>query len=412
MPLSAEEQIHQAILDQGKITFARFMELALYAPGVGYYTGWGGGVGEEGDFVTAPSVHPVFGALLSLQLEQMWELLDRPPRFTVVEPGAGSGILAQDILQHADAQQPQFARCLHYVALERSRPLSREGSFTPHWVTAAQLPLRGVVGCILANELLDAFPVQRFVARGEQILEVYVALRDGALVEELDAPSTPLLAERIHALGGPLPEGFQGEVNLALEGWMEGVARGLERGFVLVLDYGGTAEEIYAPHRKHGTLRSYYRHAPAASPYQRIARQDLTAHVDFTLVEEAGRRHGLRLLGYTEQRQFLRNLGMDAFFQALRLQVRRQRELYANQMAMRELVRPDGMGDFKVLALGKGVPEIPLHGFSEGNSLQQRLRAQRESLEAPLATGDHVRMLEAKYPHLVPQFQEGWPGPV
>ena len=408
MSVSAEKQIRQAIRDEGKITFARFMELALYAPGAGYYSGRRA-EGRESDYVTAPVTHPVFGALLSLQLEQMWELLERPGRFTVVEPGAGSGALARDILRYAQAQQPEFACCLDYLALELSVPPPAL-PLQPQWAVAATLPLRGVVGCILANEFLDAFPVHRFVVQEEQLLEVYVTLREDRLVEEIGQPSTPALQDRIQDLGVVLPAGFQGEVNLSIGWWMEEVARALERGFVLTIDYGGRAEEVYAPRRGGSTLRSYYRHTLSASPYQRVGQQDLTAHVDFTHVVEEGRKQGLEPQGYTTQRQFLRNLGLDAFLKALRRRTRRQRERYTNQMAIRELVRPDGMGDFKVLAQGKGVPDARLYGFSPVGALHQRLHAQLDTMELPEPTADHARILEAKYPHLAYDFQDQWPG--
>ncbi len=399
MTTSAEQAIQSLILRQGRITFARFMELALFHPLDGYYTS-GERVGAAGDYYTSPAAHPAFGALLAIQLKQMWEVLGAPKPFFAVELGAGSGLLAQDILSYSATLGDDFGRSLCYLSLDR-RAASPGKSF-PQRLAAAGVPLRGVVGCILSNELVDAFPVHRFQVEEDKLREVYVAYRSGEYIEVLDEPSTPLLAERLEALGQRLPEGFKGEVNLAISPWMGEVVEALERGFVATIDYGHTEEELYSPARSRGTLQCYYMHTAGASPYQRIGRQDITAHVDFTLLTREGEEHGLATLGLVTQRDFLRNLGAEALLWALRAKSRTlsQREYYANRMGILELTKPGGLGDFRVLVQVKGVEDTTLYGLTPENPLVRQIEKDPALLEVPLLTASHTPLMEGRYPHV------------
>ena len=405
---TAEQVVREVIEHEGRISFARFMEIALFAPQVGYYMR-GGGVGGDGDYITSPVTHPVFGALVGLQLEQMWNILEQPNPFWVVEPGAGSGSLARDILRYVQVHLPDFARCVNYLAVDVHQPSVWNDQPLPEWAIAQTLPITGVIGCILTNELFDAFPVNRFVFQNGEVLEVYVTLRGGHLVEELDLPATTAISQRLDALGIVLPEGFQGEMNLGLDSWVSMAASSLTKGFILTIDYGARAEELYSHERTEGTLRSYYRHTLSASPYQWVGFQDLTAHVDFSRLVEYGKSLDLIPLGYTSQRQFLKNLGIDVFLKALTRRSVPSGERYASQMAMRELIRPGGMGDFKVLVQGKGVELPRIYGFSHSNSLLERLHRHVDTLDVPTPTADHARLLEAKYPHLGYNFHDKWP---
>ena len=396
----AEAEIRRRLGRRGRITFAEFMEVALYHPGGGYYAGGadGGPVGAAGDYYTSPVVHPAFGALLAVQLFQMWRLLGRPAAFTVAESGAGNGRLARDILQFAGELPEGFRRCLRYVCIDRGVVRQDEpaafGGGRPAQIQAAGLPLRGLVGCLLSNELLDAFPVHQVTLERGQLQEVYVTLSGGALSLETGAPSSPALQHRLDALGLTLAEGQTAEINLGLAQWASDAAAALRRGFVLAIDYGRPAPELYsAQERRRGTLTTYYRHLQTDRPLERIGRQDLSAQVDFTAAMQAAERAGLDGLGYATQRDFLRNLELEEWLRRPPPAARR-REAEANRRAMNELLHPGGLGDFKALALGKDVGRPPLWGF-QPDAEAAALVARRPP---PALTGGHLDLTPGMFP--------------
>jgi SAM-dependent MidA family methyltransferase len=213
---------------------------------------------------------------------------------------------------------------------------------------------RNVVGCILCNELIDNFPVHRFAIQGGRVKEVFVTSAGGNLTEVLDEPSSPRIAERLTSLGLSLTEGYRGEVNLAMEDWTGQLSSALDRGFILTIDYGQLATDLYAPQNNQGTLVCYHRHVVSSDPYQHIGQQDITCQVDFTSLMRLGARHGLATVGYTLQSQFLTNLGFSSFLDALQTQGLSTARTALSRMAMMALVDPDEYGDFKVLAQAKG----------------------------------------------------------
>ncbi len=405
--MTAEAEIRRRIAARGPVTFAEFMEIALYHPGVGYYTG-GERVGAAGDFYTSPSAHPAFGALLAVQLLQMWELLDCPSTFTVVEPGAGNGLLCRDIATAAGGLDAGFAHSLQYLCLDRrmaggcDRDLPGViSSVIPavNRVAAAGLPLRGIVGCVLSNELLDAFPVHQVTMKEGRLLETYVTLHRNELAFQTGEPSTPLLARRLTDLGVVLTEGQIAEVNLALDGWVESAARALERGFVLTIDYGRAAAELYSStDRFRGTLTTFYNHLQTDRPLERAGRQDMSAQVDFTTLAQAGTRAGLDLLGHASQGAFLNNLGLEQLGRRL------PRQTLSGRVGMRELAKPGGLGDFKVMAHGKNVGNPELWGFRP--SEQALELATRMPL--PLPAQEHINLPEGRYPSADAEFEMSW----
>lgn len=414
-PPAAELAIREAITREGRITFAHFMELALFSSSGGYYSVLRSrrGVAEPAgrDYFTAPMAHPLFGHLLSMQLAEVWDLLDRPAPFWIVEPGSGDGLLARDILSGLERLAPDCFAAARYVLADRAAPNTGEAptSGALQRIVTAGLPLRGVAGCVLSNELLDAFPVHRFQVSDGAPQEVYVTLRHGRFAEELGPPSSAPLAERLQALRRAAPgmvEGLRGEVCLALGGWVDEVSCALERAIVLTLDYGDTAERLYSSKRGNGTLQCYYRHTVSGNPYVRVGRQDITAHVDFTALARLGEQAGLSTLGHTTQGQFLRNLGADLFLHTLRSLADQlpQNTIAANRMAMLELVRPEGFGNFKVLAQGKGLGRVALSGFAEANPVRERLARLLPELPVPLLTDVHAPLLAGKYPHVAQPF--------
>ena len=394
---TAEPFVKQRIREKGRITFAEYMQVALYGPG-GYYTRGEQGAGR--DYYTSPLAHPVFGALIALQLEQMWRLLDAPDPFHVLEPGAGDGTLARDVLAFAGHLEPAFAAALRYTAIDRASPAPRDGPSALEWIRSEHIPLRGMIGCILSNELVDALPVHRVAMRRGELREVYVTLDGERLVEVLGEPSTPELAARLALEHARLEEGWEAEVNLQAIAWMDEVARSLGTGYVVTIDYGDLAEDLYSPQRSQGTVVSYYAHAPMIDPYANIGRRDITAHANFTTLKQAGAGAGLQPLGLATQRRFLQNLGIDLFIQTTREQKLGQRELQANLMAQRDLIKPEGLGGFRVLLQSKGAPPKGLAGLGKDAAYIDKLRRRLDSLPLPLLDSNHLDLMSAKYPHL------------
>ena len=392
----AERQIRARIADSGAITFAEFMRIALYHTG-GYYPNRKP-IGAGGDYFTSPVAHPAFGALICVQLRQMWRTLGCPASFWAIECGAGDGALANDITAYAQRQFPGFARSLRYLAIDRagaasanlsqftgrpdigchsrprpSFPRKREsrasGVRQPRipetapskfgQIQSDTIPLSGATGCILSNELLDAFPVHRFeMADDGRPREILVTLdADGDFAERLSEPTTPLIAQRIATAGRALPDGFRGEVNPSIGAWVASASNALERGYVLTIDYGYEAAELYSDARRRGTLQTYYRHTDASSPYQRIGRQDLTAHADFTALIESGRDAGLHPVFLTTQAEFLHSLGIRQIATAIRDSDDLDRPArLTNLQTLSRLIDPEGLGKFRVLIQHKNAP--------------------------------------------------------
>ena len=401
--MTAEAEIRRRIAAFGPITFAEFMEATLYHPDGGYYTS-GERVGAAGDFYTSPSVHPSFGGLLAVQLFQMWALLGQPDPFIVAEPGAGNGLLCRDIVTAAAGFPDRFCRSLRYVCLDRRpNPGCEQGLPGVSRIVSSGLPLRGMVGCVLSNELLDAMPVHQITMAQGRLREVYVALDGETLVTQTGEPSTPLLAQRLAGLGIELVEGQTAEVNLPLGGWVEAAAQSLERGFVLTIDYGRPAGELYsATERLRGTLTTFAAHLQTDRPLERIGQQDMSAQVDFTTLARAGAQAGLDFLGYANQAAFLHNLGLGQLER--RPPTGPPRQAQASRVGMRELAKPGGLGDFKVMAQGKNVDAPELWGFHPSEQAAD-LAAQ---LPAPVPTPEHLDLLAGRYPAREVEFEMTW----
>ena len=348
----------------------------------------------------------------------MWRIMGSPSNFYLVEMGAGSGLLCHDLLSYSAHFPDGFWDSLQYLCLDRSPsqgaeallPVGAKGMVDR--LATRNIPLRGIKGCFLSNELVDSMPVHRIVARDGALKEVYLALEDGHLAEVLDSPSTPALEERLDALDLSLPEGFSAEINLSLRPWLEEVSSALEQGFLLTIDYGHPASELYSSSRSRGTLTCFYRHTQTDSPYVRIGRQDITAQVDFTSLIDAGRSLGLGPQGFATQREFLQNLGIGRFIGRLPSAGLSQRQVMANRMGMLDIIRPGGIGDFKVLVQGKGVGSPPLWGLGastgEDGKPTEELDALLKELPIPLLTPHHMPLLEGRYPHLSPEWAPGW----
>ena len=385
----SEQEIRDLIRRDGRITFARFMETCLYSPEGGFYSTRSDRISAH--FGTSATSHPVFGALIARQLEQMWQLLGEPPVFHVVEVGSGDGSLARSITDACGRMAPRFAAAVYYVGVDYAPGLiqsadspfdrpdrtgtgtGRSGSDAAPAVRrvrgAGLSAFRNVVGCILCNELIDNFPAHRFTIKDGKVKEIFVTMSGESFVEVLGEPSSAQIEARLAGLGVSLPEGYRGEVNLAMADWIGQVCGALDRGFALTIDYGELAGELYSPENARGTLACFNRHAIGSDPYRDVGRQDITCQVDFTSLMRLGERHGLDTVGYTRQRQFLANLGFREFRDAPDAPDVSAARAELSRMAMMTLVDPDEYGDFKVLAQAKGLGSgVVLLGFQGGGS--------------------------------------------
>lgn len=370
---SENETLKEAIIArierEGRVTFRDYMEMALYAPHIGYYTSRREKIGRSGDYVTSPEVSPIFGAMVGRQLREMWDALGQPAAFEVLEAGAGTAALCRDIIRWARRAAPAFHDALRCTIVEASdapaerqrETIDSEGlSDKVQWQD--ELP-REIEGCILSNELLDAMPVHRVAVEGGGLREVYVTWDGGSFREELDALSTPAITayfDRLGLLPGP---GCQAEVNLAAFDWMRGAAAALHRGFVVTFDYGYEAADLYAPWRRHGTFLCFHHHNPGDDPYARIGRQDMTSHVDFTSIRRAGEEAGLRTLGLVPQSEFLMNLGLPDALPAIGEGETNLEEYYIRRRAVVELVDPAALGRIKVLVQARDVGDVEITGL-------------------------------------------------
>lgn len=365
-------RIHDEIARDGPITFARFMDLALYDPEGGYYRAEAAHPGREGDFLTAPEAHPIFGAALARAVADAWDRLGRPDPFVLREYGAGTGTLAVSVLDGLAAEHPELAARLRYDPIEvearRLEAIAARLGEAGHVGVLAATETSGApaVGFVLANEVLDALPVHRVVFRDGVLREVLVGSRNGSFVDVEAGPTTRALASRMADEAIELVEGQRAEISLGLGTWIDAASAGLERGVLLLIDYGYPATELYdRVRRRDGTLRAYLRHRVHDDPYIHVGRQDLTAHVDVTAVETAARVAGLDHLGTTTQAEFLVGLGTEDLLRAIQADPATTLEDYvAVRSALMRLLDPGAMGRFRVMAFGRRWPDgPPLAGF-------------------------------------------------
>jgi SAM-dependent MidA family methyltransferase len=362
--------IRSEIEADGPLTFARFMELALYHPDLGYYAAGTRGPGREADFLTAPEAHPLFGWAVARQLEELWDRLGRPERFTVREHGAGTGALAASIVDGLRRSSSPLANALRYRIVERSRRRERQvvERLAAMGAEGVLEPDDGfpITGAVLANEVLDALPVHRVEGRPDGGFdELFVGL-DGLrnLVSVVGPPHDPRLRERLEAEGIGLAPGQRAEVCLAIDDWMAGAAAGLERGLLVIVDYGHPAATLYDPVRG-SLLRAYVRHRVHDDPYVNVGRQDLTAHVDLTAVASAAAAAGLIHLGTTTQAAFLAGLEAGELLVALRSDPATTLQGYLDaRSALLRMLDPGATGAFAVVAFGRGLAgDVPLAGL-------------------------------------------------
>jgi SAM-dependent MidA family methyltransferase len=387
-PESLAAVITAEISRGGPITFARYMELALYHHRFGYYTRAVQRSGQTGDFFTSVDVGPVFGELLARQFEEMWRLMrqaqtagDSVGSLQLIEAGAGNGRLARDVLDAAAVHHPAFYDSveLHLTEASATARASHVEQLGPHAgllaSSSAELP-RSIEGVLYANELLDALPFHRVEQTTHGLREVHVDFAEGRFFEALLPPSTPRLEEHFERLGVSMERGWRAEVGLAAVDWMREAARRLRRGFVLLVDYGHTAETLYSERHSGGTLATFSRHVIETEPtgghtsppwLLDPGSRDMTAHVDLTSITKAAEEEGLERLAALDQMYFLLGLGLAEL--ASQSSGRSLAET-KRRLALKTLVMPGGLGTtHKVLVFGRGVGRPALRGCSYGGRL-------------------------------------------
>jgi SAM-dependent MidA family methyltransferase len=369
--MSLPEIIIDRIQKDGVLSFRDFMEMALYFPGYGYYTSDRQKIGKSGDFYTSPYLTGLFGEMIGGQLEEMWQILGRKP-FTVVEYGAGTGLLCRDILSRLKQNEELYDK-LQYVIIEKSGSMrARERELLPlfekvSWTDSIR-DIPAVTGCILSNELVDNFAVDQVVMEDE-LMEVCVSF-DGGFAEML-RPAPEPLRDYLRCLGVCLPKGYRAEINLEATDWIQEVARALNKGFVMTIDYGYPSSALYS--KSSGTLACYYQHQVHHCPYKFIGEQDITSHVNFSALDHWGRLGGLDHCGYTSQTHFLQGLGLSRYLRKWEEGAWEERgwekEGQADPVVREQQISSIrtlllGMGQkFKVLIQRKGVERVWLSGM-------------------------------------------------
>ncbi|HEX3934246.1 MAG TPA: SAM-dependent methyltransferase [Puia sp.] len=312
--------IVDTIRRQGPVSFRDFMEMALYYPEQGYYASCCERVGAGGDFYTSAYLTRLFGEMIARQLEEMWRILDCQP-FTIVEYGAGTGLLCRDILSRL-RENAELFRSLQYVIIEKSESmrhrerslLAAEGLLDKlRWESSIEA-VSPVNGCILSNELVDNFAVHQVVMEDE-LMEVFVGYENGFI--EMLRPASSGIRDYLRELQVILTRGFRAEINLEATRWIRDVSAALGRGFVITIDYGNSSSGLY--NRPEGTLTCYRRHRVSHSPYEYVGEQDITSHVNFSALEHWGRQGGLEYCGFTSQTRFLQGLGLNRRLQQIEL---------------------------------------------------------------------------------------------
>jgi SAM-dependent MidA family methyltransferase len=357
--------IRETIRRDGPVRFDWFMEQALYHPQFGYYSTGQCQIGRHGDYFTNVSVGQVFGRMLGTQFAEMWNIMGRPDNFTIVEQGAHHGQFAHDVL----TAMREFPAMLRYRIIEpfpilqaRQEETLAEFRDKIAW-TNSITDLEPFSGVHFSNEVIDSMPV-RLIARepGGEWQEKFVASSESNFVFISQSIADPPMRAALEKIPRIENVGYETEVNLAAPDWIQNLARKLEHGFVLAVDYGYPRPEFYAPERSSGTLQSFARHRTVSSPLDGVGRIDITAHVEWTTITECAADSGLRLIGFTDQYHFLTGV------------LARHTPAESERRALQTLLHPEFLGTrFQYLALGKNAPTETLSGFRFAREPRQGL---------------------------------------
>ncbi|MGQ9570792.1 MAG: class I SAM-dependent methyltransferase [Thermodesulfovibrionales bacterium] len=365
-----KQKIVEKIEKEGPITFEKFMQMALYEPGLGYYASEKTEIGRSGDFYTSTHLHYAFGAMIGKQIEEIWEIIGKPEDFCIVEIGAGEGYMCKDILDFFGRKSSSF----NYLIIENN-PFMKNRQIKllePYmgrvkWVSSLK-ELENLRGCIVSNELLDSFPVH-LVEMEEELKEIFVSVDKDVFVELKKRPSTHALSDYLKEFSIELSKGYRTEINLRIKAWLRALNEALSEGFILTIDYGYSAKDYYSDDRNRGTLLCYHKHQLIEDPYINIGEQDITAHVNFSSLKMWGEELGLETVGFCQQGTFLVSLGIDEIIQ----EIYEKSSDYLFEIAkIKRLIFPGTLGEsHKVLVQykGKGIPN--LKGFSIKNQVDR-----------------------------------------
>jgi SAM-dependent MidA family methyltransferase len=360
-------QLSDIIIDkirrEGPIPFRDFMEMCLYYPDAGYYTSLEEKIGVNGDFYTSSEVSELFGAMIGKQLEEMWRIMGGN-EFSIVEYGAGTGRLCNDILEYLKNNK-EFYSVLKYYIIEKSPSMRQKEKVLlaekVTWVESIR-DLCPVTGCIISNELLDNFSVHKVVMQDE-LKEVYVDYRNGFV--ELLKPADKVLIDYFEELGVELPVGFCTEINLEATEWIKEIGTCLKKGYVLTIDYGYLSGELYKQCRSNGTLLCYHQHTINDEPYRNIGKQDITSHVNFSALSHWGSKCGLHTSGYINQAGFFLSLDWEEHLNKVLLKAKDTYLGFREYAFLKYIFLVDMGQKFNVLIQHKGVPSTTLRGLQK-----------------------------------------------
>ena len=353
------EQLREEIALHGPVTFSRFMEVALFDAARGYYATSTERPTREGDFLTAPEIHPIFGWVLARRVEALWRQLGEPGAFTLREYGAGTGTLAIALFEGLTRMGSRLTELLRYQPVDLPGQIARlehrlaEAGLAERIEAAAQ---GRFVGCAIANEYVDALPVHRVVQEDGRLRELSVDWQDGRFVVAPTDLSDGRLAAWFADAGVELADGQVAEVNLAMLDWITRLGRELERGAALVLDYGFGADDLYGGSRPTGTVRAFRAQHVSSDALTAVGHQDITAHVDFDALERGGRAAGLTVVDRSRQAEFLLANGLDEAYADARTEADRDwQAALALRAAGGRLIDTSALGGYVVMTFGKGI---------------------------------------------------------
>ena len=372
MKTSLEAIVSDHIQKTGPLSFHDFMEMALYYPGLGYYTSPNDKIGKNGDFYTSPYLTEVFGHVMAKQFEEMWQLTGKT-EFTIVEYGAGPGSLCIDILEQLKNNKA-FYKKLKYFIIEKSEVMrlkeqeainKTSTSEKVAWYNSIE-EIPPFTGCVISNEVVDNFSVHKVVMCENGLMEVFVDHKNEFL--EVLKPAPGILKDYFRNLQVALPVGFCTEVNLQAIDWIKNISSSSKKGFVLTIDYGFPSSELYQQNRRLGTIVCYHKHTVNDLPYINIGEQDITTHVNFSALNLWGAKNGLMNCGFTDQSQFLLSLGLAEHLRRIEETDRNNSEIRKKIFLVHNLLMSMGK-KIKVLVQQKGLQ----HPFLSGLKFTQPL---------------------------------------
>jgi SAM-dependent MidA family methyltransferase len=368
--MKLEDLIIRKIKDFGPLPFRDYMEIALYEPGLGYYNSPQHKIGKRGDFYTSPYISSAFGAMVARQIEELWQ--DVPGNFTIVEYGAGVGLLCHDILQYLKTNKPLF-KYLRYVIIEKSpvlRKLSRQYlDEKVIWIDDIK-ELGEFEGCVISNELFDNFPVHKVFMEDGHMMDIWVDHHNG--FREIVGEASTVITEYASSARMEISEGLHTEICLDLKDWFRTVSKYLKRGYIISIDYGYLQGASGKINNIEGSLRCYKNHRLTNNLYECPGEQDITADVNFSALIYCGLKNGFEFSGFVNQRSFLRALGFVAFLSNMDDTVENKKYAYTTLL--------DQMGgSFKVLIQRKGIPYHPLHGLALEHPFEKKICSQMKA---------------------------------